>query len=92
MRLNSKNLITKKNYNQFDIIITDMNMPGMAGDVFLTEVKKINSDIPIILCTGFSDTMTEEKASSMGISAYMMKPVQMDDLCLKIRQVFDREE
>jgi len=82
----------KKNYNQFDIIITDMNMPGMAGDVFLTEVKKINSDIPIILCTGFSDTMTEEKASSMGISAYMMKPVQMDDLCLKIRQVFDREE
>ncbi len=74
---------------QFDLIITDMNMPGMAGDILSTELKKINSDIPIILCTGFSDTVTEGKAAAIGINGFLMKPIEMNDLCQKIRQVLD---
>ena len=79
----------ERNANQFDLIITDMNMPGMAGDILSTELKKINSDIPIILCTGFSDTMNEENAAAIGLNGFLMKPVKMNDLYQKIRQVLD---
>jgi len=82
----------QRNANHFDLIITDMNMPGMASDKFLTEIKKINSDIPIILCTGFSETMTEEKATANGINGFLTKPIEMDDLCRKIRQVLDKKD
>ena len=82
----------EKDINQFDIIVTDMNMPGMAGDILSTELKKLNSDIPIILCTGFSDTMTEEKAVNFGINGFLMKPIEVNVLCKKIRQLLDKIE
>jgi PAS domain S-box-containing protein len=60
--------------NQFDIVITDMTMPGMTGIDLARELLKIRSDIPIILCTGFSELVTEEKAKEIGIREFMMKP------------------
>ncbi len=82
----------KKDIHQFDLIITDMNMPGMAGDILSTELKKINSDIPIVLCTGFSDTMTDEKSVTIGINGFLMKPIEMNALCQKIRQLLDEKK
>ena len=82
----------EKDINQFDIVITDMNMPGMAGEKLSTELKKINSNTPIVMCTGFSDTMTEEKALAIGINGFLMKPIEMNVLCQKIRQVLDKKE
>jgi DNA-binding NtrC family response regulator len=68
-----------------------MNMPLMAGDKFSIKIKKKRPDIPIILCTGFSETMTEEIAVSIGIKGFLMKPIVMNDLAHKIRQVLDEK-
>ncbi len=75
--------------NKFDLVITDMAMPNMAGGKLAIELRKIRSDIPILLCTGFSEIMSEEKAISLGIDGFLMKPVLMRDLSKKIRAVLD---
>ncbi|MDA8141904.1 MAG: PAS domain S-box protein, partial [Desulfobacteraceae bacterium] len=56
----------------FDIVITDMTMPNMSGAVLSRNLMQIRKDIPIILCTGFSDLINEEKARAMGIRRYVM--------------------
>ncbi len=76
--------------DSFDLIITDMTMPIMSGDTLAVELNKIRPDIPIILCTGFSETMTEEKAASLGITGFLLKPVLMKDFAQKIRDVLDQ--
>jgi len=73
----------------FDLVITDMTMPKMTGDRLAGELTKIRSDIPIILSTGFSQLMSKEKAKSMGIKGFLMKPVTMRDLSKTIRDVLD---
>ncbi len=78
--------------DKFDLVITDMTMPNMTGDKLAGELIKIRSDIPIILCTGFSERMPEEKATSLGIKGFLMKPVVMKDLSAKIREVLDNTE
>jgi len=64
-----------------------MAMPNMAGDKLSVELSKIRSDIPVVLCTGFSETMSEEKAASLGINGFLLKPIVMKDLSNKIREV-----
>ncbi len=77
------------NPDQFDLVITDMAMPNMSGDKLTVELMKIRPDIPIILCTGFSEIMSETKAASLGIKGFLLKPVVMKDLARKIREVLD---
>ena len=73
--------------DNFDLVITDMAMPNMSGDRLSVELVKIRPDIPILLCTGFSDTMSEQKAASIGIKGFLLKPIIMKDIALKIREV-----
>ena len=75
--------------DKFDLVITDMTMPNMTGEQLADELIKIRSDIPVILCTGFSEKMSEEKAKAMGIKGFLMKPVLMKDLSSTIRKVLD---
>ncbi|MDM8535526.1 response regulator [Desulfobacterales bacterium HSG17] len=75
--------------DQFDMIITDMAMPNMAGDILAVELTGIRPDIPILLCTGFSEAMSEEKAASLGIKGFLMKPVMKNEFARKIREVLD---
>ncbi|MBT5545902.1 MAG: response regulator [Desulfobacula sp.] len=79
----------RTNPDKFDLIITDMQMPNMSGDKLSAELTKIRPDIPILLCTGFSETMSEEKAASLGIKGFILKPIVMKDLFQKIREVLD---
>ncbi|MBL6994546.1 ATP-binding protein, partial [Desulfobacula sp.] len=79
----------RANPDKFDLIITDMAMPFMPGDKLAAELIKIRPDIPILLCTGFSKTMSEEKAASLGIKGFLIKPIVMKDLAKKVRQVLD---
>ena len=74
---------------KFDLVITDMTMPGMTGDQLAAEIIKIRPDMPIILCTGYSKNMSEDKARSLGIRALAMKPVVADQLANIVRNVLD---
>ena len=73
----------------FDLVITDMTMPQMTGDELAQKLLDIKPDIPVILCTGFNEDITEEKALAMGIQKFVMKPVIKNDLATTIRTVLD---
>ncbi len=62
---------------QFDLVITDMTMPGMTGADLAREMLKLRPDLPIILCTGLSEIINEEKAMAMGIREFVMKPLNL---------------
>ena len=74
---------------RFDIVITDMTMPVLTGTQLADEIHRIRPAIPIILCTGFSELMDEDKAAALGIRAFIMKPVVRDQLTATIRKVLD---
>ncbi|MBW2335095.1 MAG: response regulator [Deltaproteobacteria bacterium] len=74
---------------KFDLIVSDMTMPKMTGDELARELMAIRPDIPIILCTGFSEHITEEKAKAIGIQKFVMKPFIMREMAEAIRQVLD---
>lgn len=76
--------------DRFDLVITDMTMPNMMGDKLAHELMKIRPDIPVILCTGYSERITEEKTKKVGIKAFVMKPLIMRDLSNTVRKVLDR--
>ncbi len=71
--------------DNFDLVITDQTMPELTGGQLAKAMLAIRPDIPIILCTGFSESFTEELAKDMGIREYIMKPVIIEDLTKKIR-------
>jgi len=73
----------------FDLVITDMTMPEMTGEKLAVKLMKIRSNIPIILCTGHNDDITENDAEEMGIKAFIMKPYLISDLAKTVRQVID---
>lgn len=72
-------------WKKIDLVITDMTMPNMTGEKLAGEMMKIRSDIPVILCTGFSEGMSQERAASFGIKGFLMKPVVMKELSGAIR-------
>ncbi len=75
--------------DQFDIVITDQTMPGMTGTDLARRMIQIRPDIPIILCTGYSTIISEEKAKGMGIREFAMKPLSKKDIAVLIRKVLD---
>jgi CheY-like chemotaxis protein len=75
--------------SEFDLIITDMTMPNMTGDVLAMELIALRSDIPVILCTGYSKKISDEKASQIGIKAFAYKPMVKADLAKTVRKVLD---
>ncbi len=75
--------------DKFDLVITDMTMPGMTGDKLAAKLIEIRPGIPIILATGFSEKIDEGKAKSIGIKAYVLKPVVKRNLAKIIRKVLD---
>jgi len=75
--------------NDFDLVITDMTMPNMTGDQLGVELMKMRSDIPVILCTGYSNKISEEIAKEIGIKAFAYKPIVKADLAETVRKVLD---
>jgi len=74
----------------FDLVITDMTMPKMTGELLAQELLKIRDDVRVILCTGYSASMSEDRAIEMGIRAFALKPLLKRDLASKIRSVLDK--
>lgn len=72
-----------------DLVISDMSMPQMFGDILAAELLKIRPDLPIIICTGFSDKLTPETATAMGIKHVFTKPLDIKELGVAIRAIFE---
>jgi signal transduction histidine kinase/ActR/RegA family two-component response regulator len=74
---------------RFDLVITDMTMPKMTGEELATKLLLIRRDIPIILCTGYSANISKERARSIGIGEFVMKPIVIGKLARTVRRVLD---
>jgi two-component system, cell cycle sensor histidine kinase and response regulator CckA len=76
----------KKQTGDFDLVITDYTMPGMTGLELAREILRIRPEMPIVLCTGHSERATEDKVREHGVSAFLMKPYDLNDLAGKVRE------
>ena len=77
--------------DRFDLVITDMSMPHIRGDRLARKLIAIRPDIPVIICTGHSELVDEEAAETIGIKAFIMKPIAGGRLDATIRFVLDGE-
>jgi PAS domain S-box-containing protein len=74
----------------FDLVITDMTMPLMTGDRMALEMMSLRPDLPVIICTGFNELLSEERVQAIGIRALLMKPFLKNEAATVIRQVLDQ--
>jgi PAS domain S-box-containing protein len=77
--------------DRFDLVITDLTMPGMTGLDLSRRLLQIRPSLPIILCTGFSTLVSEEKARTMGIRALAHKPLAKKDIAVLINNILHPE-
>jgi PAS domain S-box-containing protein len=84
--------LIRSNPDKFDLIITDMAMPKMTGDQLAREIQKVNPDLPVILCTGYSDNIDEATAKDIGIKSFLMKPFDTRVLADTVRKVLDAQD
>jgi CheY-like chemotaxis protein len=81
--------VFRRSPQDFDLIISDKTMPGMTGFDLARAVKQIRADVPVILCSGYSNEVERQKALGMGISRLVLKPLSMDELANAVRAVLD---
>ena len=74
---------------EFDLVITDMTMPNMTGEKLARQMLAIRPDIPIIICTGFSERIDAQRAAESGIKGFLMKPVVRSEMAKMVRQLLD---
>jgi two-component system response regulator PilR (NtrC family) len=73
----------------FDLVITDLEMPGMKGLELVEEIKKLNIQTSIIIITAYGSLETAIAALRSGASDYILKPVEFDELLIKIKRLFE---
>jgi len=78
-----------KDPSAYDLVVSDMAMPNMTGDQLARELTAIRPDVPIIICTGFSERINKEKATAIGVKDFLMKPIVKSDLAQTVRKVLD---
>jgi signal transduction histidine kinase/ActR/RegA family two-component response regulator len=77
--------------HRFDIVVSDYIMPKMTGLQLAREIKRIRADIPIIMCTGFSESVNKENFKAMGIDGFLMKPILTNKLAGLVRRLLDEK-
>ncbi len=77
------------NPKEYDLILTDMTMPKMNGATLTQKILALRPDMPIILCTGFSELVNETKARSLGVKAFAMKPLVRKSIAEIVRKALD---
>jgi len=83
--------IFKKSPQDIDLVVTDMTMPMMTGTELAKILLNIRPNLPILLCTGFSELVNKEKAVTLGLQGFLMKPVCRKDLAAAVRKTLDRK-
>jgi CheY-like chemotaxis protein len=81
--------VFKEKPEDFDLVITDLNMPNMTGDQLARRIISIRPDTPIIICTGFSEIMSHDDSKAIGVKEFVMKPVTTSEMSEKVRKVLD---
>ena len=76
--------------NMFDLIVSDVMMPGIDGFEFAATVRSLNQEIPILFTTARDDLAAKQRAYRVGIDDYMVKPIDLDELFLRIGALLRR--
>ncbi len=79
------------NPDGFDIVITDQTMPDMTGVALAKEIMTIRKDMPVILCTGYGEAVSQELAGEVGIRGFVLKPVSKTEMALAIRRAVEEK-
>ncbi len=82
--------LIEKDPTQFDLVVTDQTMPNMTGVELAGQIIKIRPGLPIILCTGYSNIIDEVQAKKIGVSEFVIKPINRQDIVNLTRRVLDR--
>ncbi len=82
----------KSNLDAFDLVITDMAMPGIVGSELSEKILEIRPDIPIIICSGYSERLEKEKLKNLKVSAFIDKPLSVNGLTKITREVLDERK
>ena len=77
---------------KFDLVITDQTMPDMTGIALAGKLLKLRKDLPVVLCTGYSETISPDQAKEAGIREFLMKPITRGEMVRVIQKVLDQEE
>ena len=84
--------IFKDNPDDFDLIFTDLAMPKMPGDELTKEVRSIRQDIPVIVCSGLTQSLTADRVKELGINAVLNKPLLKKDMAMIVRKALDSKD
>jgi len=74
---------------RFDLVITDLTMPRLSGAALVRAMRAVRPGLPVILCTGFSEGLTQERLSDLGVGAVLTKPTPRLRLAVEIRRILD---
>ncbi|MDT8285325.1 MAG: ATP-binding protein, partial [Thermovirgaceae bacterium] len=77
--------------DRFDLVITDMTMPNMTGEILAQKLMAVRPSIPVVLCTGYSERVTDTKVKSLGIRELIMKPILIREMAFTLRRILDGE-
>ena len=88
--LNAKAAYDEMYHNLYDLIISDIMMPEIDGFEFAETVRRVNRHIPILFMSARDDLPSKKKGFQMGIDDYMVKPIQLDELLLRVRALLRR--
>jgi CheY-like chemotaxis protein len=82
----------RENPDSYDLLVTDQTMPELSGAELAREVMQIRKNFPVIICTGYSSSITAELAESIGIRAYFSKPLDMMAFLAKVSEVLAAQD
>ncbi|MBW2102417.1 MAG: response regulator, partial [Deltaproteobacteria bacterium] len=77
----------ERHADDFDLIITDMTMPGFTGEDLIREIRRIRPTVPVLLCTGYNEKIAGKSHKELGIRGLLLKPFAVEELARKIRTV-----
>lgn len=91
IRMNSLKALEafKANPEAYDLFMTDMTMPNMTGDQLAKEIIRIKPGMPVIICTGFSERVDQEKANAIGVKGFLLKPIIKSEMAQMVRKALD---
>jgi len=72
-------------------VITDMTMPKLTGIELVKKIRAVSQDVPIILCTGYSDALSSKSIEEFRVNDFLLKPISIHELSIKISKYIDKQ-